>query len=111
MPLSAALDASAASLSVAQPLPSSHRPTASTPTGSKSPFFLPRPPSNYLLLSAESQAEPLLVDFIFVRSDGAQPHLVNIQFQKKVQLQVSALSHRAAPARFGLDGAWSFFCF
>ncbi|XP_037448587.1 uncharacterized protein LOC119318171 [Triticum dicoccoides] len=31
----AALDASAASLSVAQPLPSSHRPTASTPTGSR----------------------------------------------------------------------------
>jgi hypothetical protein len=24
------------------------------------------------------------------RSDGAQPHLVNIQFQKKVQLQVPA---------------------
>jgi hypothetical protein len=25
---------------------------------------------------------------ILARSDGAQPHLVNIQFQKKVQLQV-----------------------
>ena len=25
-----------------------------------------------------------------VRSDGAQPHLVNIQFQKKVQLEVLA---------------------
>ena len=33
-----------------------------------------------------------MVDFIFVRSDGAQPHLVNIQFQKKVQLQVSTMS-------------------
>mgnify|MGYP003702017583 CR=1 FL=1 len=31
----------------------------------------------------------VLTFFFWVRSDGAQPHLVNIQFQKKVQLQVS----------------------
>ncbi|XP_045085743.1 anaphase-promoting complex subunit 10 isoform X1 [Aegilops tauschii subsp. strangulata] len=38
------------------------------------------------------------------QSDGAQPHLVNIQFQKKVQLQVSRRAAAAASARFGLDG-------
>ena len=35
--------------------------------------------------------ESLYLFWVFVRSDGAQPHLVNIQFQKKVQLQLVVL--------------------
>ncbi|XP_044955758.1 uncharacterized protein LOC123406328 isoform X2 [Hordeum vulgare subsp. vulgare] len=45
----------------------------------------------------------------YCQSDGARPYLVNIQFQKKVQLQVSTMSLRAAAAasaQFCLD-----FCF
>jgi len=53
----------------------------------------------YLLLLSHSSSHSFLFPimllnsfnlFLFVfRSDGAQPHFVNIQFQKKVRLQVS----------------------
>ncbi|KAL0396006.1 UNVERIFIED_CONTAM: Anaphase-promoting complex subunit [Sesamum calycinum] len=49
--------------------------------------FPPRRQSRYLLAVSTSHSF-LLVLFHGNWSDGAQPHLVNIQFQKKVKLQL-----------------------
>lgn len=51
------------------------------------PFSIPYQPNRIDMVN------PILIcSFLVCRSDGAQPHSVNIQFQKKVKLQVSEKS-------------------
>uniref|UniRef100_A0ACD5TD83 Uncharacterized protein n=1 Tax=Avena sativa TaxID=4498 RepID=A0ACD5TD83_AVESA len=55
------------------------------------PLSPPLPPRNFSPFPPDQRLSSCWIWVFLVRSDGAQPHLVNIQFQKKVQLQLVVL--------------------